>query len=164
MKHRFAIALFTATLVLTGCKKNEAKEPTTAELAPLSDSAATPPPAEAPATPAPTPTLTGAEFDALMGKAVAMFTAMGDAADKSGDDCGKLAASLDKVLADNQPFMAEMRKYKDNEEMNRMAEEWMKVHQAEVMTPMMKVAGAGQKCADHPEFAKVMEKFSEMGN
>ena len=104
-------------------------------------SAAVDPGAGAP--PAGGPAPTDAEFEAMMGKAVAMFTAMGDAADKSGGDCAKLAASLEKVMADNADFIAQAKKYKDNPDMDKKGEEWMKAHQDQVMGPMMKVAGAG---------------------
>lgn len=110
------------------------------------------------------PTPSDAEFEAMMGKAVAMFTAMGDAADKAGGDCGKLAASLEKVMADNQGFIDQAKKYKDNPEMDKKGEEWMKAHQDQVMGPMVKVAGAGQKCAGDAKFMAVMEKLGELGN
>lgn len=120
------------------------------------------PAAGAPAAGGPAPT--EAEFEAMMGKAVAMFTAMGDAADKSGGDCGKLAESLEKVMADNKDFIEQAKKYKDNPDMDKKGEEWMKAHQDQVMGPMMKVAGAGQKCAGDAKFMAVMEKLGELGN
>jgi len=113
-----------------------------------------------PAGPAPT----DAEFEAMMGKAVVMFTAMGAAADKSGGDCGKLAESLDKVMTDNQDFIGMAKKYKGNPETDKKGEEWMKAHQDQVMGPMMKVAGAGQKCSTDAKFQAVMAKLGALGN
>lgn len=120
------------------------------------------PAAGAPAAGGPAPT--DAEFEAMMGKAVAMFKAMGDAADASGGDCGKLAGALEKVMADNKDFIEQAKKYKDNPDMDKKGEEWMKAHQDQVMGPMMKVAGAGQKCAGDAKFMAVMEKLGELGN
>jgi hypothetical protein len=110
------------------------------------------------------PAPTDAEFEAMMGKAVTMFTAMGAAADASAGDCGKLATSLEKVMADNKDFIEQAKKYKGNPDMDKKGEEWMKAHQDQVMGPMMKVAGAGQKCAGDAKFMAVMEKLGELGN
>ncbi len=131
-----------------------------------------PPPAEPPAEPAPPPAEPGAplategpsdaEFEALMIKSLAMFDAMGAAADAAGSDCGKLAAGLDHVLDDNQEFMASARKWKGNADMDRRAEAWMKNHVDEIMPVMMKIVTAGQQCAADPAFAATMRRFDEL--
>jgi len=99
-----------------------------------------------------------------MEQAVAMFEAMGAAADNAGADCGKLADGLDQVMNDNSAFIASAKKYKNNPDMDKRGEEWMKVHQDQVMGPMMKVAGAGQKCSTDAKFMAVMQRLSKIGN
>jgi len=123
---------------------------------------------EKPVEPAPTPgvvaTPSDAEFEVMMEQAVAMFEAMGAAADNAGADCGKLADGLDQVMNDNSAFIASAKKYKNNPDMDKRGEEWMKVHQDQVMGPMMKVAGAGQKCSTDAKFMAVMQRLSKIGN
>lgn len=192
MNRLSVIAMFAAAVAFTGCKKKDEAKPATTEkpaagsaagstmtppaggttgsMAPgtpeapagTGSMAAVPPTGAPPAATGPAPT--DAEFEAMMGKAVAMFTAMGSAAEKSGGDCGKLATSLEKVMADNQSFIDQAKKYKDNPDMDKKGEAWMAAHQDQVMGPMMKVAGAGQKCAGDAKFMAVMEKLGELGN
>lgn len=167
-----------AALAFAGCgKKKDAIQPSTVP-AEVMDPAAPAEPAEPaapavaePAAPATPPAsgpatagkpLSDAEFDALMGRVVAMFTAMGDAADKHAADCAKLGAALEKVLVDHRPVIDEAKKFEQDEAMNQRAEAWMKDHQDQVMPPMMKVASAGQKCASDPAFQRAMEKMQAL--
>ena len=187
MKHLTLIAMFAAAVAFTGCKKkDEGNKPATTEkpATGTTGSAATPPAGGsavgsmavpvgsgsmagsgvAPGTTTTGPAPTDAEFEAMMGKAITMFTAMGDAADKACGDCTKLATALEKVMTDNQAFIDQAKKYKDNPEMEKKGDEWMKAHQDQVMGPMMKVVGAGQKCQGDAKFLAVMEKLGELGN
>lgn len=157
-----ALAL-AAALALTACGGKAKPASTTPDVAPA------PAPAPAPAATKPEPgsyasrPVADADVDALMGQAVAMFAAMGDAADQAGGDCGKLAAALEQIMGDHEAFIAEAKAWNGNAEMDRRGEEWMNSHQDEVMGPMMKVAGEGQKCASDPAFMAAMEKLSAVG-
>lgn len=163
-----------AALAFAGCgKKKDANEPATVPAAvidpaaPVEPAPATVAEPAAPATPTTPPAgtakpLSDAEFEALMGRVVAMFNAMGDAADKHGADCAKLGAALEKVITDHRPVIDEAKKFEQDSAMNQRAETWMKDHQDAVMTPMMKVAGASQKCAGDPTFQKAMEKMNDL--
>ena len=97
-----------------------------------------------------------------MAKALVMFNAMAAATDAAGEDCGKLADGLNKVLDDNASFLADAKRFQDNEDMKKRGEEWMKGHMDEIMGPMMKVGMAGQKCASDPKFAAFQKRFDEM--
>ncbi|MBK9036783.1 MAG: hypothetical protein IPL61_36960 [Myxococcales bacterium] len=127
--------------------------------APIETAEPAPPPEETPVAPA---ELTDAEFETMMTQALAMFGAMGSAADAAGGDCGKLADGIDRVMNDNQPFIQSMKKYKGDEAMDKRAEAWMKDHMDEVMEPMMKVGAAGQNCADDPKFQATMQQFEDL--
>ncbi|MBK9036781.1 MAG: hypothetical protein IPL61_36950 [Myxococcales bacterium] len=190
MKRLSVIALLAAAIAFTGCKKkDEGNKPATTEAKPAAGTAApaggTAAPAAGTATPAagtaapagdttgtPPADTTGtaptgagpsdAEFEKMMGNALAMFGAMGKAVDAAGDDCGKLADGIQKVMDDNKDFIETAKKYKDNPDMDKKAEEWMKGHMSEVMEPMMKVGAAGQKCSSDAKFAEVMKKFEEL--
>ena len=188
MKRLTTIALFAAAVVLAGCGKKDEKKPATTTAAPAAGTAAVAPaggtaavapaggtaavaPAGGTAAVAPTGTdpvaptgaaPTDAEFEAMMGKAITMFESMGKAVDAAGDDCGKLADGLNKVLDDNKDFIEGAKKVQDNAEMKKKGEEWMKGHMDQIMGPMMKVGTAGQKCATDPKFAEFQKRFDEM--
>lgn len=137
---------------------------------PAGDPAAMPPAAD-PAAPGGTAAMpagggavpSDAEFEALMNKTIGMVTAMADAAEKAGDDCGKLADAIDKVMADHKDFIETAKKYKGNPEMDKKAEAWMQKNTDKMMGPAMKLAGASQKCMTDPKFKAVMEKFDDLG-
>ena len=176
MKRLTTIALFAAAVVLAGCGKKDEKKPATTTAAPAAGTAAPAAGTAAPAagtaavdpaagTAAPAaggPAPTDAEFEAMMGKAIGMFESMGKAVDGAGDDCGKLADGLNKVLDDNKDFLETAKKYQDNADMKKKGEEWMKGHMDQIMGPMMKVGTAGQKCATDPKFAEFQKRFDEM--
>lgn len=135
--------------------------------APAPDEPAPTAPAHRAAVAAPTttaPTMADAEFDAVMDQLVAMLHEIAAAFERANGDCGKGAAGLEKVLADNQAFLDKMRTYRDNPEMTRKAEEWMQGHLNEVMQPAMRMAELGQKCANDPQFAAAMKKMEELGD
>ncbi len=140
MKRLTTIALLAAAIAVTGCGKK-------------SDKTENKPAAGAPS---------DAEFEGLMNKFVGMFDAMGAAVDAAGDDCGKLAEGLGKVMDDNKDFMESAKKWKGNAEMDKKAEEWMKGHMDKMMPTMMKIGTAGQKCASDAKFAEVMKRFDEL--
>jgi hypothetical protein len=167
---RRALIVMAAALALAGCGKKDANQPATvpAEVmdpaAPAGPTATTEPAAPAdPATPpAGSSAMSDADFEALMARVVAMFDAMGAAADKHGSDCGELADALDTVITGHRPLIAEVKAFEKDPAMNQRGEVWLKDHQDRIMTPMMKVAGASQKCADDPKFQKTMEKMNDL--
>ena len=106
--------------------------------------------------------MTEAEHTAMMEGAVAMFTALGAAADASGGDCAKLTASLDRAMVEGRVFIDQAKRHKDDPEVTRRSEAWMQANNDRVMDPMMKFAGASQKCAGDPTFAAAMERFSTL--
>lgn len=143
-----------------GSSKPPAEQPT---LANKPAEEAPPPPTE----PAPPPAAdtggpTDAEVEAMMGQAMAMFVAMGDAVDAAGSDCLKLAAGLNATLDANRAFLASAKQWKGNPAMDAKAEAWMKDHMDEFMPHAMKVGTAGQTCAGKPEFDAVMKRFEEI--
>ena len=152
--------LATVAVVLACACGGSAKKPAPAPSNQPVLEAAPPPPVEDP--PVVAPAMSDEAFEAMMAQAVAMFTAMGAAADAAGADCGKLADGIDQVMGDNQPFIASMAQYKDDEAMDKRAQEWMQGHMDEVMQPMMKVGTAGQQCASDPKFQATMKRFEEM--
>ncbi len=103
-----------------------------------------------------------AEFEAMMNKALALFDGMAKAVDASGDDCGKLADGMAKVMDDNKDFLESAKKWKDNPEMDKKAEEWMKGKMEAMMPSMMKIGAAGQKCASDAKFTEVMKRMDEL--
>ncbi|MBP9169644.1 MAG: hypothetical protein KBG48_19740 [Kofleriaceae bacterium] len=102
------------------------------------------------------------EMEATMKQLVGMLGQMASAVDAAGGDCGKLAGSVEKVLADNSALIEKMKVYKDNPEMQKKSGEWMQNHMGELMGPGMKVAEATQKCATDPKFAEAMKKMAAL--
>ena len=144
------IAMLAVSVAALGCGGKKDKDKATA-VAPTGSA------------PAAGGTMSQADFEANMGKAMAMFTAMGDAADKAGGDCGVLASSIDKILVDNNDFIEHVKKWDADPSMKAKGDEWMKAHQSEMMGPMMKVGAAGQKCSTDAKFMAVMEKLENLG-
>ncbi|MCE9572506.1 MAG: hypothetical protein K8W52_05065 [Deltaproteobacteria bacterium] len=126
-----------------------------------------PPAAPAPATPAAsTPAadparMSDEEFEGMMRDTVALFEAMGNAADASGGDCDKLAAGLDQALADHHAVVERARALKGNADIDKRADAWLSSHD-EAVAPVQKVAQAGQHCGDNAAFQAVMKKFDTM--
>ncbi|MEZ4403609.1 MAG: hypothetical protein R3B06_26530 [Kofleriaceae bacterium] len=92
-------------------------------------------------------------------QALAFFVAMGDVATAAGDDCPKAAAGLAALLEDNRALMIEAKHWSEDPATKDQAEAWMQAHQAQMMTPMMKVATLNQTCSSDPDFAAVMARL-----
>jgi hypothetical protein len=160
MKQLLAAGLIGVSVIACGgSAKRPAEQPT------LANKPAEPAPAP-PTEPAPAPAdnrePTDAEVEAMMGQAMAMFVAMGDAVDAAGSDCQKLAAGLNATLDANRAFLASAKQWKGNPAMDAKAEAWMKDHMDEFMPHAMKVGTAGQTCSGKPEFDAVMKRFEEI--
>ena len=189
MKRLTVIALLASAIAFTGCKKkDEGNKPATTENKPAAGTAAgTAAPAAGTAAPAagtaaPADPAAGtaapagdtaapaggaampsdAEFEAMMNKAIGLFDGMAKAVDAAGDDCGKLADGMSKVLDDSKDFIESAKKWKDNAEMDKRAEEWMKGKMEALMPNMMKIGTAGQKCASDAKFIEVMKRMEEL--
>jgi len=125
--------------------------------------AAEPPPAAAPpVADADASTVSDAEFEGLMNKAIAMFNAMGAAADAAGDDCHTLSVGFNQVLDDNRAFIDDVNRWEGNAAMNARAEAWMKPRIDQMMPAMMKIGTATTKCASDAEFQTVMKRMDEL--
>lgn len=126
----------------------------------------TPAPAPEPApAPAPAPdasAVSDAEFEAMMNRALGMFDAMGAAADAAAGDCHKLAVGFNQVIDDNQAFLDDARRWKDDPAMDARAEAWMKDRMDGMMPVMMKIGTAGQQCSGDAEFQAVMQRLDEL--
>ncbi len=124
---------------------------------------APPPPAPvAPVEPAaPSSRMGDAEFEAMMQDTLAMFEAMGAAADASAGDCGQFATGLEQTMVDHQAIIARAKSLKGNADIDQRSQAWMQSH-ADAMAPVMKFAAAAQPCADDPRFQVVMQKLSEL--
>jgi hypothetical protein len=153
-------ASLALVLAAVACGGKSSPPPAT----PSNQPAPEPTPVAEPAPPAASANLSDPAFDALMGRALVMFNAMGAAADQAAGDCNKLSDNLELVLNDHQGFIAQAKLYKDNPEMAQRAEAWMKAHSVEMMEPMMKLGGAAQKCSGTPKFDATMKRLEAMGS
>ena len=121
-----------------------------------------PEPTPAPA-PAPAPgSVSDADFEAMMNRAMAMFDAMGAAVDAAAGDCHRLSVGFNQVIDDNQAFLDDAKRWKDDAEMDKRAEEWMKGKMEAMMPVMMKIGTAGQQCSGDAEFQAVMKRMDEL--
>lgn len=180
MKRLSAIALLAASFTFAACKKEEKKNaPAPTETKPAAGTAAPAAGTEAPAAGTADPAAGTAdpaagsaaaagtapadpEMEATMKQLVGMLGQMASAVDAAGGDCGKLAGSVEKVLADNSALIEKMKVYKDNPDLQKKSGEWMQNHMGELMGPGMKVAEATQKCATDPKFAEAMKKMAAL--
>jgi len=131
---------------------------------PVANKPAEPPRAAEPAPEAPfdASSVSDAEFEATMNQAIAMFDAMAAATDAAAGDCSKLAAGMTTVLDANKDFIASASQWKDNAELDKRAEEWMKGKMEAMMPNMMKIGTAGQQCASDPAFIEAMKPLDDL--
>lgn len=147
---RLIVLVAVASVALAGCEKSDPP----AKRAP-------PAPAPAASVPAEAEPLSPAQFEDLMASVIVLFKDMGAASETSDGDCGKLAASLERVMTDNQALIARVKRFKNEPPLDKQAEEWMKAHQTEVMAPLTKFATAAQTCAADAAFQTVMTKLTD---
>jgi DNA-binding ferritin-like protein len=93
-------------------------------------------------------------------KMVAMMEDLGNAVEKAGDDCGKMASAVEGVANkyDLKAMKAEAEKMKGDK---KQAEEMMKKYGPRMEKVMPKLMGM-MKCADDPKMKAVNEKFQGM--
>lgn len=122
-----------------------------------------PEPAEpAQARAAPPPSNADARFEAMMQSAVAMFVAMGRAAEAGGSDCGKVADGIGRVLDQHQTFLADAKRLQQDAELKKRGEVWMSEHSAEIMAPIQQVGAAAQRCASDARFIAVVKRLEAL--
>lgn len=158
---QLVVAGLMCVIACGGSSKPPAEQPTLANK-PAEEAPPPAPPTEAAPPTADGPGPTDAEVEAMMGQAMTMFIAMGDAVDAGGSDCGKIAAGLNATLDANREFLTTAKQWKGNAAMDQKAEAWMQVHMNELMPHVMKVGNASQTCAGQPAFDAVMKRFDEL--
>ena len=158
MKRWTVIALFAASALLAGCKKSGSAAPTAP--APATDPAPATPAEPTTATPPAGPAPTDAEMDAVGTKAIALIEALADAIQANEKDCTAMAAGIDKVVADNQAFLQEAKRYNDNAAFNEKLEARMK-SEGVMDRVMPKMMPGMQACANDPKVEAAMRKMEE---
>ena len=158
MKQLVAVGLM-CVIACGGSSSKPAQQPTLANTPEPAPKAA---PEPAPEPPFDASTVSDAEFDATMNQAIAMFEAMAAATDAAAGDCGKLADGMATVMDDSKDFIESAKKWKDNAEMDKKAEEWMKGKMESMMPSMMKIGAATQKCGSDAKFAEVMKRMDDL--
>ena len=90
-------------------------------------------------------------------KMVTMMEDLGNAVEKAGDDCGKMAAGVEAVANkyDLKALKAEAEKMKGNAEESKKMMEKYGPRMEKVMPKLMGM----MKCADDPKMKAVNEKF-----
>jgi hypothetical protein len=93
-------------------------------------------------------------------KMVVLMEEMGNAAEKAGDDCGKMAENVDAVMKkyDLKALKASAEKMKGDK---AQAEAMAKKYGDRMQKAMPKLMGM-MKCADDPKMKAVNEKFQGM--
>lgn len=128
----------------------------------------------APSTPAPaarveptpddlhTPAAADPAIDAIHQELLVFLQQVGAAVDRAGGDCGKAAAGIDDVLDANAAWIAKVKTYKDDPEVQQQTQRWMQDHMNEIMAPAMKLAEIGQRCAGDERFVETMTRIQDL--
>lgn len=107
-------------------------------------------------------TMTDAEFEAIMARAMSMFDALGNAADAAGVDCGKLAAALTKVLDDHEDFLTRARTWKGDPAARQRSLAWFRAHMDDMMPPLIKVGQASYTCNSDARVVEAMQRLDDL--
>ena len=99
----------------------------------------------------------GCKKDGGVEKMITMMEELGDAVEKAGDDCGKMATAVEGVANkyDLKAMKAEAEKLKGNKE---ESEKIMKKYGDRMQKVMPKLMGM-MKCADDPKMKAVSDKL-----
>ena len=111
---------------------------------------------------APPPSDPDARFEAMMQTAVAMFTALGRAAQIGGRDCGKVADGRARVLDEHQEFLSIATQLQEDAELKQRGEAWMEAHRDEIATPISQIGEAVHHCASDAKFIAVVKRLEAM--
>lgn len=142
-----------AVVVALGCASSSKPAP-----APAVENRPEPAAQAAPRTPPPPED----RFEQMMRTAIAMFTAMGEAAEAGGKDCGKVAAGLERVLDRHAGFIADAKRLQREPALKQRSEAWMAEHKDEILAPLTKFTAVVQHCVADPAFTKVMARLSAL--
>lgn len=93
-------------------------------------------------------------------KMVSMMEDLGNAVEKSGDDCGKMAGAVESVMSkyDLKAMKADAEKMKSNKEDAKKMEEKYGARMQKVMPKLMGM----MKCAEDPKMKAVNEKLKDV--
>ena len=158
MARMFKIALFSATLMVSACKKADQPATPTAEPGAKVAAAAKPgDPSAKPGAPA-APAATG--NNELQDKGIAMMYRMGEIFAANTQNCEKMATDLKVFIAQNKPLLGQLTAMeKQQTEQERAAfQARNQPAQAEVMK---KVTPAMTACGENANVLAAMKEFSE---
>ena len=102
--------------------------------------------------------LSDAEVEHL-GKMLTMMENVASAVETNSADCGTMAAAVEKVIADNQPLMAEVKAADGSSDNDGKFEAWMDKNKARSEALTAKIGPGMTKCAGD---AKLQEAFSKL--
>lgn len=139
-----------AVLFAAACGGSKAVPTQPTETAPVAEARPQPP---APAT------LSDAELETMMRQSLAMFTAMSDAAAQAAGDCGKLSASVERVLGDHKPLLHRAKEFKGDADIERRTDAWTTAHKDEVLASLKIFTEAAAPCSSDPAFQAALEKL-----
>ena len=103
--------------------------------------------------------LSDAEVEHLGGKMLTMMENVASAVETNSADCGTMAAAVEKVIADNQPLMAEVKAADGSSDNDGKFEAWMDKNKARSEALTAKIGPGMTKCAGD---AKLQEAFSKL--
>ena len=149
----------TATFLLVACggksKPAPAPEPTLAE-----DQTAAEPEPDADEAQAAMPS--DAELEVLFGKSLDFLDALAAVIDTNAKDCHAMATAIDQLLTDNQAFVAEATRYKDNKEIDKKGDVYMDAHKDRLDAASTKMQPGLMACASDPDVQVVLQRLDEM--
>lgn len=152
---RTLLAISLALALGAACSKHSTPAPVTPGTGDASTAAAMP------ADPTPPPgKLSDAELDALMRDTVAFFTDVADAITAAGSDCSKVAAGIERVVADSSALIERTREIDDDPDAQDRADAWMKSHDAELRPMFDRLFKGVEACRDDAAVDAALEKMS----
>jgi hypothetical protein len=112
-----------------------------------------------PLTPQAGPPMSDADFEALMGQALAVMEQLGEAIEKNATDCAAMATAVDKVTTDNQEFLTDAKRLDADPTIEQRSEVWMEQHKDRLAAVAAKMMGGMEKCSSDPRVQAAFEKL-----
>ena len=105
--------------------------------------------------------LTEAQVDELGGRILTIIESVAGAVEANTSDCGAMATAVEKVLADNDAALAEIRAKTDGENAANEAkfEAWMAKNQSRATAAAMRLGPGMQKCSGE---ARLQAAFAKL--
>lgn len=107
----------------------------------------------------------GSSDDAIIEKSVVIMEEMGAAIDGAGDDCGKMATSLEGVLKKHEGDLNKLKEMKEKLKEDKAAKEKMakaaEKYKDRMKAVMPKMMGM-MKCGEDPKMKELNEKFKAL--